>query len=72
MSETLQTNEGDAGPGDSSSTLNMGPEMAANPQPVWKMLRDDMPVLAGRRHSVEHAAVVLSPQGNIDGGSPAP
>ena len=28
-----------------TSTLNMGPEMAANPQPVWKMLRDDMPVL---------------------------
>jgi cytochrome P450 len=46
MSETLKTNQGDAGPGDdSSSTLNMGPEMAANPQPVWKMLRDDMPVL---------------------------
>ena len=46
MSETLETNQGDAGHGDdSSSTLNMGPEMAANPQPVWKMLRDDMPVL---------------------------
>ena len=46
MSETLETNQGDAGPGDGSdSTLNMGPEMAANPQPVWKMLRDDMPVL---------------------------
>ena len=46
MSETLETNQGGAGPGDdSSSTMNMGPEMAANPQPVWKMLRDDMPVL---------------------------
>ena len=46
MSETLETNQGDAGHGDdSSSTLSMGPEMAANPQPVWKMLRDDMPVL---------------------------
>ncbi len=46
MSETLETNQADAGPGDgSASTLNMGPEMAANPQPVWKMLRDDMPVL---------------------------
>ena len=46
MSETLETNQGDAGQGDdSSSTLNMGPEMAANPQPVWKMLRDEMPVL---------------------------
>ena len=46
MSETLETNQGDAGHGDdSSSTLNMGPEMAANPQPVWKMLRDDMPVM---------------------------
>jgi cytochrome P450 len=46
MSETMETNQGDAGPGDdSSSMLSMGPEMAANPQPVWKMLRDDMPVL---------------------------
>jgi cytochrome P450 len=46
MSEKLETNQGDAGPGDdSSATLTMGPEMAANPQPVWKMLRDEMPVL---------------------------
>ena len=46
MSETMEANQGDAGPGaDSSSTVSMGPEMAANPQPVWKMLRDDMPVL---------------------------
>jgi cytochrome P450 len=46
MSETLETHQGDAGSGDDSgSTLTMGPEMAANPQPVWKTLRDDMPVL---------------------------
>ncbi len=46
MSETLETNQGDPGHGDdSSSMVSMGPEMAANPQPVWKMLRDDMPVL---------------------------
>jgi cytochrome P450 len=46
MPETLESNQEQAGHGDdSSSTLNMGPEMAANPQPVWKMLRDDMPVL---------------------------
>jgi cytochrome P450 len=46
MSETLETKQGDAGAtGDSSPTLSMGPEMAANPQPVWKMLRDEMPVL---------------------------
>ena len=45
MSETLETTPGDAGQEGDASALSMGPEMAANPQPIWKMLRDEMPVL---------------------------
>ena len=65
MSETLESNHGDAGPGDdSSSTMSMGPEMAANPQPVWKMLRDDMPVLR-IDEMMSSRAVMLSRKGDI-------
>jgi cytochrome P450 len=65
MSETLETNQGGAGAGDdSSSTMSMGPEMAANPQPVWKMLRDDMPVLR-IDEMMSSGAVMLSRKGDI-------
>ncbi len=48
MSETLETTEEGAaeeGYGGSGPMTAMGPDMAANPQPVWKALRDEMPVM---------------------------
>jgi cytochrome P450 len=47
MSETLETTQDEAGQDGAGSgpMAAMGPDMAANPQPVWKMLRDDMPVM---------------------------
>ncbi len=47
MSETLETTQDEAGQDGygSGPMAAMGPDMAANPQPVWKMLRDDMPVM---------------------------
>ncbi len=48
MSETLETTEGESsqeGYGSGGVMDGMGPDMAANPQPVWKALRDEMPVM---------------------------
>jgi cytochrome P450 len=51
MSETLETTEGTEGAdgqegyGGGGVMGAMGPDMAANPQPVWKMLRDESPVM---------------------------
>ena len=48
MAETLETEQGEAqqeGYGGSGPMEAMGPDMAANPQPVWKMMRDEMPVM---------------------------
>ncbi len=53
MSETLETTEGESTEGESSGEGYgsagvmdaMGPEMAAAPQPIWKMLRDESPVM---------------------------
>jgi hypothetical protein len=48
MSETLETSEAEDSGQDgygSSPMAGMGPEMAADPQPVWKALRDEMPVM---------------------------
>ncbi len=48
MSETLENTEAEAAEQDgygSGAMAAMGPEMAADPQPVWKALRDETPVL---------------------------
>ncbi len=43
--ETTQDGAPDEGYGGAGPMTAMGPDMAANPQPVWKALRDEMPVM---------------------------
>jgi cytochrome P450 len=62
MSET-ETETAGAAHGE-SPLLAMGPEMAANPQPTFKMLRDEMPVLSMDVGS--SPGVILSRKEDID------
>jgi len=49
MAETLETTPDGAsdegGYGGAGPMTGMGPDMAANPQPVWKAIRDEMPIM---------------------------
>ncbi len=64
MESETETAATDAAGHGESPLLAMGPEMAANPQPTFKMLRDEMPVLSMDLGS--SPGVLLSRKEDID------